>query len=77
MLFFLLIKVEMPTIVGISTFMSRKNFEHVKSFKTWGPDHSVQCLPFHLHLLTALLHSKTKLLKFLYNLGYCFGNANF
>ena len=26
MLFFLLIKVEMPTIVGISTFMSRKIF---------------------------------------------------
>ena len=24
--FFLLIKVEMPTIVGISTFMSRRNF---------------------------------------------------
>ena len=36
MLFFLSIKVEMPTIVGISTFMSRKNFilswvEHEKS----------------------------------------------
>ena len=26
MLFFLLIKAEMPTKVGISTFMSRKNF---------------------------------------------------
>ena len=26
MLFFLLINVEMPTAVGISTFMSRKNF---------------------------------------------------
>ena len=26
MLFFRLINVEMPTIVGISTFMSRKNF---------------------------------------------------
>ena len=26
MLFFLLIKVEMPTIVGISTFINRKNF---------------------------------------------------
>ena len=26
MLFFLLLKVEMPTIVGISPFMSRKNF---------------------------------------------------
>ena len=26
MLFYLLIKVEMPTIVGISTFMSRKFF---------------------------------------------------
>ena len=26
MLFFLLIKIEMPTVVGISTSMSRKNF---------------------------------------------------
>ena len=39
MLFFLPIMVEMPTIVGISTFMSRKNFilswiEHEKSFIT-------------------------------------------
>ena len=36
MLFFLLIKVEMPTVVGISTFISRKHFmlnsvEHEKS----------------------------------------------
>ena len=41
MLFFLLIKVEMPTIVGISTFMSKKKFmlslvEHEKSFITSG-----------------------------------------
>ena len=26
MLFFLYIKIEMPTVVGISTFMRRKNF---------------------------------------------------
>ena len=43
MLFFLLINVEMPTIVGILTFMSRKHFmlswlEHGKSFITLGPD---------------------------------------
>ena len=42
MLFFLLINVKMPTIVGILTFMSRKNFmlnsvEHEKSFITSGP----------------------------------------
>ena len=39
MLFFMLINVKMPTIVGILTFMSRKNFmlnsvEHEKSFIT-------------------------------------------
>ena len=43
MLFFLLINVKMPTIVGILTFMSRKNLkltsvEHEKSFITLGPD---------------------------------------
>ena len=43
MLFFLLIKIEMPTVVDISTFMSRKIFmlicvEHEKSFITFGPD---------------------------------------
>ena len=43
MLFFLLINVKMPTIVGILTFLSRKNFifssfEHIKSFITFGPD---------------------------------------
>ena len=43
MLFFLLINVKMPSIVGILTFMSRKNFllssiEHEKSFRTSGPD---------------------------------------
>ena len=43
MLFFLLIKVEMLTVDGISTFMSRKNFmlslaEHEKRFITSGPD---------------------------------------
>ena len=42
MLFFLLINVKMPTIVGILTFMSKKNFmlnsvEHEKSFITSGP----------------------------------------
>ena len=43
MLFFLLINVKMPTIVGILTFMSSKKFmlrqgEHEKSFITSGPD---------------------------------------
>ena len=42
MLFLPLINVKMPTIVGILTFMSRKNFmlswvEHEKSFITSGP----------------------------------------
>ena len=42
MLFFPLINVKMPTIVGILTFMSRKIFilssvEHEKSFITSGP----------------------------------------
>ena len=42
MLFFLLMKVEMPTIVGISTFMVSKNsmlswVEHEKSFITSEP----------------------------------------
>ena len=42
MLFFLLINVKMPTIVGILTFMSRKNLMlswagHEKSFITSGP----------------------------------------
>ena len=42
--------VKMPTIVGILTFMSRKNFmlcrvEHEKSFITSGPvDESVTCM---------------------------------
>ena len=43
MLFFPLVNVKMPTIVGILTIMSRKNFmlscvEHEKSFITSGPD---------------------------------------
>ena len=43
MLFFLLINVKMPTIVGILTFMNGKNFvlswvEHEKSFITSGHD---------------------------------------
>ena len=43
MLFFMLMNVKMPTIVGILTFMSRKNFvlslvEHEKSFINSGPD---------------------------------------
>ena len=43
MLFFPLINVNMPTIVGILTVMSRKNFmlprvEHEKSFITSGPE---------------------------------------
>ena len=42
MLFFLLINVRIPTIVGILTFISKKNFmlswaEHGKSFITSGP----------------------------------------
>ena len=42
MLFFPLINVKMPTIVGILTFIGRKNFmlsrvEHEKSFITSGP----------------------------------------
>ena len=42
MLFFPLINLKMPTIVGILTFMSRKNYilsraEHKKSFITSGP----------------------------------------
>ena len=41
--FIMLINDKMPTIVGILTFMSRKNFvlrlvEHGKSFITLGPD---------------------------------------
>ena len=54
-LFFPHIHVKMPTIVGILTFMSRKNFilslvEHEKSFITSGPDPSFgvlcrQCRP--------------------------------
>ena len=43
MLFFLLINVKMPKIVGILTFMSRKHImlnsaDHVKSFITSGRD---------------------------------------
>ena len=43
MLIFLLINVDMPTIVGILTFMGKKNFmlssvEHEKTFITSGPD---------------------------------------
>ena len=42
MLFLPLINVKVPTVVGILTFMSRKNFmlrraEHEKRFKTSGP----------------------------------------
>ena len=50
MLLFLLINVKMPTIVGILTFISWKNFmlssaEHEKSFITSGPDHVQDSLP--------------------------------
>ena len=43
MLIFLLINLQMPAIIGILTFMSRKNImlnwvEHEKSFITSGPD---------------------------------------
>ena len=42
-LFFLLINVKIPTVVGILTFMSMKKFmlssvEHEKTFITLGPD---------------------------------------
>ena len=51
MLFFLLINVEMPTTVGILTFMSRKHFmlnsvEHEKSFITSGPGQVVTAPKF-------------------------------
>ena len=47
MLFFLVINVKMPTIVGILTSMTRKismlsSAEHEKSFVTLGPD----CISF-------------------------------
>ena len=47
--FFMLKNIEMPTIVGILTFMSRKKFvpsrvEHEKSFITSGPDLSLHWL---------------------------------
>ena len=54
MLFFLLINVKMPTIVGILTFMGRKNSCSIelsmkKSFVTSGPDFGkVTCLIFFL-----------------------------
>ena len=52
MLFFPLINVKMPTIVGIFTFMSRKNFmlslvEHETSFITLGPGVCLCCLQMH------------------------------
>ena len=48
MLFFPLINVKIPTINGILTFMSRKNFmlssaEHEKSFITSGPGFACSC----------------------------------
>ena len=49
MLFFLLITVKMPTVVGILTFMSRKNFMLKWNMKfffiTVGP--GIQQMPFH------------------------------
>ena len=59
MLFFLLINVKMPIIVGISTFMSRKNFmlswvEHEKYFITSGPVSSSK--GFDLQLDSNLAH---------------------
>ena len=50
MLIYLLRKVEMPTFVGISTFMSKKIFKTLgpgqvlKSFKISGPGQSLGCL---------------------------------
>ena len=48
-LFFSLINVKMPTLVGILTFMSRQNSYSVelsmeKVFITSGPDQSLNCL---------------------------------
>ena len=48
MLYFLFINVKMPTVVGILTFMNRKNFmlnsvEHENSFITSGPDVIMKC----------------------------------
>ena len=59
MLFFLLINVKMPTIVGILTSMSRKNFmlsqvEHEISFITSGPGSST-AVPFY-HIYSAITH---------------------
>ena len=47
MLFFLLINVKIPIVVGILTFMNRKTFiiswvEHEKRFITSGPDKAKQ-----------------------------------
>ena len=49
MLVFPLINVKMPTVVGILTFMSRKNFmlslvEHENSFITSGPGSTLSTL---------------------------------
>ena len=56
MIFFLLISVKMPTVVGILTFMSRKNFmnyvEHGKSFITSGP--VLSCICCKIHLITGV-----------------------
>ena len=46
MLFFLLVNVKMPTVIGILTFKSRKNsmlslVEHAIFFMTCGPDLSM------------------------------------
>ena len=60
MLFFPLINVKMSTIVGILTFMSRKNFmlsevEHEKSFITSGP--GKRAIPFPIELKSSSLNA--------------------
>ena len=61
MLFFQLITVKMPTIVGILTFMSRKNFmltwaEHEKCFITSGPGGRGQMLVLNNFQCRGVLH---------------------
>ena len=79
MLFFPLINVKMPTIVGILTFMSRKNFilsrvEHEKTLITSGPGRGIvlpPCLLFgKLHPLELVVFDKYTY----YLLAYCLEN---
>ena len=72
MLFFLFINVKMPTVVGILTFMSRKNFmlngvEHEKSFITSGPDLAL----FGNHILAPKLVSERRTVWAVYKQSDC------